>query len=350
MRALVKYARGVGKLAVRDVVEPSIAPNQVLVQVDACGVCGTDLKIQDDKFIYDPPVTVGHEFSGTIVTVGTGVSRWKAGDRVVAEQHFEACGTCEYCLTGRRHFCLKKRSPGYLSNGAFAERIAVDAALLHRIPDAVSLEAAALVEPMAVAAYGILERTGIHPEDRVVILGCGPIAVLALQLLRAAGASRVILTGLSSDEAARFAVARRLGADAVINVEREDPVAVVKEMTDGAGVDVVVDLTGAAPAIRQGFEMVRRDGRFCALGMPGGDVPLPWTQVALQAIKVIFSFSSHYRSWELCLSMIENGRVDLSDFTADRFSLDSWETAYDKARGGETLKSLILPQMKGSAS
>ncbi len=152
MKALVKYAKGLNNLELRDIPIPEISNNEVLLKVSTCGVCGTDLKIRNDSFPYSPPVVIGHEFSGEIMEVGSTVSKWIRGNRVVAEQHFGTCGGCEFCLTGRKQYCLSKRSPGYYSDGAFAEYISVPAALLHTVPESLSLKAAVLVEPMAIAA------------------------------------------------------------------------------------------------------------------------------------------------------------------------------------------------------
>lgn len=343
MKALVKYAKGPGNMEIRDRPVPVPAAGEALVRVDACGICGTDLKIQDDTFMYNPPVIVGHELAGQIVAVGDGVTAWQIGDRVVSEQHVHACGQCAYCLTGRRQFCAQKRSPGYLSDGAFAEYIVLNTALLHAIPPEITCEEAALIEPMAVAAYGILERTGIRPEETVVILGCGPIALMALQMVKAEGASRVFMTGLDADAGTRFAAARKFGCDRLVNVQREDPVQIIRDLTGGQGVDVVIDLTGAAKAIEQGFDLLKKDGTFCALGLPHGAVSLPWARLALQAVRIIFSYSSDYISWERCLSLIASGKVRLSEFTRDIYALNDWEAAFARARSGEALKVIIKP-------
>jgi L-iditol 2-dehydrogenase len=341
MKALVKYAEGPGNLELRDVPVPVPAAGEVLVRVDTCGICGTDLKIRDGHFPCTPPVIVGHEFSGTVAETGAGVTGWKTGDRVVAEQHVGHCGSCEYCLTGRRQFCPSKRSPGYYSDGAFTGYIAVEASLLHRVPENVNLERAALAEPMAVAAYAILGKAGVRPGEFVVILGTGPIALLALQMVRAAGAARVVTTGLDADEALRFDAARRFGADGTVNVQKEDPVEVVKELSGGRMADLVIDLTGSPAAIRGGFDLLKKDGRFCAVGLPPGEVTLPWAEVVLKAGTVFFSYSSDYTSWERCLDMLSRGTVKTAGFTDHIFGLKSWDEAFDLAASGKALKVMI---------
>ena len=343
MKALVKYEKGIGNMEIRDVPVPEPGRDEALIRVVAVGICGTDLKIYDDQFAANVPVIIGHEFAGEIVKIGDEVKGWQIGDRIVSEQHTHACGHCRLCLTGRRHLCPEKKAPGYGIDGAFAEYIKIPVTLLHKIPEGVTYEEAALVEPMAVAAYGILDRVGIRPEDYVVILGCGPIAILALQMVLAEGAVHVTMTGTDMDQKKRFGIAKEFGAGTVINVQREDPVQKVMQETNGFGADVVIDLSGAPQAILQGFDMLCKDGNFCALGLPHGDVAVPWMKMALKAAHIHFSYSSNYISWERCLSMIRNGKVKLEKFTQDIYPLINWEDAFARARSGEALKVIIKP-------
>jgi L-iditol 2-dehydrogenase len=344
MKALVKYGTGRGNMRLEQKPLPKTGPSEVLVHIAFCGVCGTDLKIEDGHFPCTPPVILGHEFSGIVAGLGSEVDRWKVGDRVVSEQHVACCGMCDYCLTGRRQFCRHKRSPGYYSDGAFTDFIAVEASLLHKVPDGVSLLQAALVEPMAIAATAILGKAGVHPGDFVAILGSGPIALLALQMLKAVGAGRVVTTGLDADEANRFPAARRFHADCTINAERTDPVKAVMEISSGEGADLVVDLSGAPVAIRTGLSMLKKDGRFCALGMPAEEVALPWSDLVLRAASILFSYSSDYKAWERCLNMLAEGKILTDGFTEHVYNLNSWEDAFKAARSGEILKAIIRPE------
>ncbi|WP_319563055.1 zinc-binding dehydrogenase [Marispirochaeta sp.] len=213
----------------------------------------------------------------------------------------------------------------------------------HKIPENLSFEQAALVEPMGIAAYAILGKAGVRTGDFVVILGTGPIALLALQMVKAAGASRVVTTGLDADEDSRFKAARAFGADMTINAQRKDPVALIKEATGGKGVDLVIDLSGAPSAILSGFKMLKKDGRFCAIGLPYGNVDFPWAEAVLGAYTVFFSFSSDFRAWEQCLQMMSQGKIKADGFTDNCFSLDDWSKALDTARSGKALKVIIKP-------
>lgn len=344
MRALVKTTRGPGHLELRDVPMPQVAADEVLIQVRACGVCGSDLKIQDDHHPYTPPVVIGHEFAGEIAEVGAGVTGWAVSDRVVSEQHTRACGRCRQCLTGNAFACASKRAPGYFVDGAFAEFIKVPAWLLHRIPDNLSFVEAAFTEPSAVAAHGLLDRTGVAPEDVVLILGCGPIGLAAAKMAQTAGASRVIITGVGRDAKARLPKARELGIDCVVNVEQTDLAALVADLTDGEGADVVVELSGAPSAIAQSFRLARRLGRVGIIGQPPSDeVAIPYRDALFRALTVSFSYSSKYTSWERVLSLFARGAIRPAQFVTHVLPLAEWERGFELSRSGEAVKVVLEP-------
>jgi len=328
----------------RDVPAPQIAPDEVLIRVRACGICGSDLKIQDDQHPYKPPVIVGHEFAGQIAEVGAAVTGWVIGDRVVSEQHTRACGHCRQCLTGNAFACSSKRAPGYFVDGAFTEFIKVPAWLLHRIPENLNFVEAAFTEPSAVAAHGVLDRTGIAPEDVVLVLGCGPIGLVAAKMAQAAGASKVIITGVDRDEKARLPKARELGIDCVVNVSQTDLAALVADLTGGGGADVVVELSGAPPAIGQAFRLARRLGRVGIIGQPPTDeVVVPYRDALFRALTVSFSYSSKYTSWERALSLFARGAIRPAQFITHVLPLAEWERGYELSRSGEAVKVVLEP-------
>ena len=342
MQAVVKTARGAGHLELREVPVPQMAPDEVLIRVRACGICGSDLKIQDDQHPYTPPVVIGHEFAGEIVKVGRDVKGWAEGDRVVSEQHTHACGHCRQCLTGNAFACASKRSPGYFTDGAFAEFIKIPAWLLHRIPDNLSFVEAALSEPAAVAAHGVLDRTGIGPEDVVLVLGCGPIGLVAAKMAQAEGAAKVIVTGIDRDEKVRLPKARELGIDHAVNVMRAELAALVEDLTRGEGADVVIELSGAPPAITQAFQLARRLGRVGIIGQPPTDeVAIPYREALFRALTVSFSYSSKYTSWERVLSLFERGAIRPAQFISHVLPLDEWERGFDLSRSGEAVKVVL---------
>lgn len=340
MRALVKTKPGKGNLELMEMPKPAPKPTEVLIKVKACGICGTDLKIQDGDFYAETPVIIGHEFSGVVEETGEEVTCAKKGDRVVCEQHSGACGKCSFCLAGKRHLCPHKRSPGYLSDGAFAEYICMDESLVHGIPDNMSFNEAAVIEPMAIAAHALFEKIGIGGGLNAVILGCGPIALLTLQILKACGTAKVYVTGIDADEDFRFKKAIEYGAAEVINVMKTDAVRTVRELTDG-GAELVIDLSGAPSAIRQGIDMLRKDGNFCAIGLPHTNVEIDWAATVLKATNIFFSYSSGFSTWEKCIELIAGGCIKLSDFTRAVYTLDNWEKAFSRARSEDAMKVIV---------
>jgi len=344
MQALVKTKVGPGNLEIKDVPIPSNDPDEVLIRVRACGICGSDLKIEDDQHPNIPPVVVGHEFAGEIVEVGDTIQNWNVGDRVVSEQHTKACGHCRQCLTGNAFACKSKRSPGYFTDGAFAEYIKVPGWLLHRIPGNLSYVEAAFCEPTAVAVHGVLDRTGVSPGDVVLVLGCGPIGLAAAKMAQAVGASNVIITGIDRDEKARLPKARQLGINHVVNVMKEDLEKIIADLTDGEGADVVIELSGAPPAIFQAFKLARRLGKVGVIGQPPTDeIIIPYREALFRALSVIFSFSSKYSSWERALNFLSSGAVQPKDFITHVMPLDEWRTGFNLARSGEAIKVVLEP-------
>jgi L-iditol 2-dehydrogenase len=201
-----------------------------------------------------------------------------------------------------------------------------------------------LSEPAAVAAHGVLDRTGIEPEDVVVVLGCGPIGLLAARMAKATGAAKVIITGIDRDEQVRLPRARELGIDHVVNVVQTDLTAVVNEATGGKGADVVIELSGAPAAIYQAFQLACPLGRVGIIGQPPTDeVAIPYRQALFRALKVSFSYSSRYTSWERALSLFHRGAVNPAQFITHVLPLDEWERGFDLSRSGEAIKVMLEP-------
>ena len=344
----MKIAKGKGNIEVREIDVPKIPKDDwVLIKVKAAGVCGTDLHIWHDEFPYWPPVVLGHEFSGEIVEIGNAVKNFKLGDRVVAEPHSLACGLCELCRQGKIQICSSKRSPGWGINGAFTDYIVMPSMLLHKIPDNVSFELAALAEPMAITYHQVLERGKINCQDFVVVLGAGPIGILAAFAAKSAGASRVVMTGMSAGEIIRFSVAKGLGVDYIVNVEKENPVDVIMELTNGKGADIVIETSGASPAIAQSVEMVKKCGRISAIGLSSKDmINFPWNKAVHKVLDISFNMSSSYTSWDRALSLIENTNYDLGKLITHTTTIDNWESVFNDLQNERGIKALFIPEFK----
>ncbi|HDY74036.1 MAG TPA: hypothetical protein ENH51_02855 [Euryarchaeota archaeon] len=344
MLALVKTQKGKGHLELKEVETPKIVADEVLIEVKAAGVCGTDIHVKNDEFPYWPPVILGHEFSGKIVEIGSNVESYEVGDRVVAEPHTLACGKCYLCRTGNIQICSSKRSIGWGIDGAFTEYIKMPEKLLHKIPDKVSYENAALVEPTANVVHDVLERSRVEPEDFVVVLGPGPIGLLSAMAAKAEGAKEVVIIGTADDESLRLKAAKDVGIDHVINLEVEDPVKKVLELTEDIGADLVVEASGAEPAINMAVDIVRKKGRITVIGLSGKKkIRFPWDAAIFKACDLFFNFSTSYTSWERAISLIAQNKINVETLITHREPLANWEKAFSAVENRRAIKALLIP-------
>jgi len=344
MLALVKTQKGRGFLELREVPEPRIAPDEVLIEVRAAGICGTDLHVKDDTFPYWPPVVLGHEFAGEIAQVGSQVTGWQVGDRVVGEPHTLHCGTCYLCRRGHIQNCAAKRSPGWGIDGAFARLLKYPPKLLHRVPESMTFAQAALVEPAANTVTDIVERRAIMAGDFVVLLGPGPIGLMAAQVARAAGAREVLIVGTPSDRGLRLDTARNLRFEQVIDLGQTDPVARCLELTGGVGADLVIECSGAPGAIASSFELVRKWGRICAIGLTGRKpVQLDWDLAMAKNATVFLNMSTEYASWDKTIHMIAAGAIAVDPLITHDLPLTEWESAFAALENMQALKVVLRP-------
>lgn len=342
MRALRKLAAGDNSLVLCDVESPTPPPGWVVLDVRYAGICGTDIHIMHDQFPSWPPVTLGHEFTGVVSAIGEGVAGWELGDRVVCEPHSLACTTCHLCRRGLAHLCADKRSPGWGIDGGFAEKVSVPASLLHGVPDAVDDLAAGMTEPLAIVVTAY-ERMPVEPGSSVLVLGPGPIGILAALTASAAGAGHVTLVGRPSS-AGRLSLARNLGIDVWDSTE-VDVIETAYSLTGGRGVDMVVETSGSAAAIAQGIGALRRRGRMCVLGVSGDpQIPIPWGLAMNRAADIAFSLSSSWSSWDGALTLLERGAVDPRPL-ATVFDLSQWQQAIDATNRRATVKALLTPHL-----
>jgi len=343
MLALVKEKKGMENLILKETPIPIYEDDEVLIKVAYSGICGTDLHIYHDQYPYYPPVILGHEFSGEIVEVGKKVRLFAPGDRVVGEPHNKACGKCYQCRNGHIQNCADKRSIGWGIDGAFAGYVVMPEHLLHKIPEGVSMEAAAVAEPTAIVAHQLLERAGVRAGDNVVIMGVGPIALLAAQMAKIAGAGKVILCGCTSDIEYRLQIAKELECyDLFIDVLKEDAGKIILEET-GIGADLVVEASGAGSAIKTAIKVLRKRGRLCAIGMTAREtVEVPWNEAMMKVLDVQFNMSSSYEGWKIALALLESGKLRVEPMVQVR-SLKDWKKCFEELEAGKALKILLKP-------
>ncbi len=360
MKGLVLYSDG--SYALKDVERPQIgknvyAPEDVLVAVAYCGVCGSDVhkwKVSEKKGLHSPTTSVvtGHEISGVVEAVGDKVRGLQPGDKVVCELVTFYCGQCVNCKTGRINICCTMRPMDqrahYVTGGGYAPYCLWPARHVHKLPDNISSEEGVLVEPTAGSVHTLIERLRVQPGESVAILGPGARGLILLQIARAVGASPILVTGLTRDEKTRLRLARELGADRTANVEKEDLVRVAKEMTGGVGFDAVVENTGAASAVEQAFDIVRPGGRVMISGggIRGGiNAQLDTWKIIVKELDVLGEISHVWTSWRTAISLVSTGRVNLKPLLSHTYPLEQWEKAFDlAATADDVLRVAINPR------
>ncbi|WP_329427608.1 zinc-binding dehydrogenase [Streptosporangium sp. NBC_01495] len=344
MKALVKYADTDGALEVRDVPEPVAGPGTVLVRVHTVGVCGSDIHMwhntqsKSSKGVL--PITLGHESAGVVAAVGDGVTGWSIGDRVVCETAASICGVCGLCRSGRYNLCPWREGYGLKRDGAMAEYVVAEPRVLHRIPDNVSFETASMTEPYAVAYNAVVERAPVSPGDLVVVQGAGTIGILALQMAILRGAATTVVLGTEIDTH-RLEQARRLGADHVVDISRQDPAEAISRLHDGLGADLVVDATGVSAALKQSMELVRPAGAIAKVGW--GPQPLGFTLDPLvkKAVTLYGCYSHTWSTWENVLRLFSQGKFRPELILGGVYAIEQWEAAFSAMQRGDNVKSAL---------
>jgi 2-desacetyl-2-hydroxyethyl bacteriochlorophyllide A dehydrogenase len=344
MKAVVKTKRGPGNVELRDIDVPKVKPDEVLVEVKFTGICGTDIHIYHDSAFYTPPVVLGHEYAGVIAKKGPEVIGYETGDRVTSPATIP-CGKCLMCRTNHANRCVgeQKRILGaHKANGTFTKYVAVPSVILHKIPEKLSLEDTAVAELAACVVHVVFERVGIEPGEVVAVLGPGPMGLLTIQAAKIAGARQVILTGVSADKE-RFDIAKKLGADVIINVENEDAVEAVKNLTEGLGADVVFEASGSSAARKQAFSMVRRCGKVGLIGLTGRSVDINLDSIVEGELDVKGSWGTVWTSWQRTLNLLSSGMMRVSPLITSKLPLERWQDGFSLMEERKALKVLLVP-------
>jgi L-iditol 2-dehydrogenase len=344
MKAVVKYALEDGCTEIRDVPIPAIGSTDVLVRVEYIGICGSDIHMHHNNVSYpvDVPLILGHEFSGIIDKVGSEVEKFNVGDRVTAETHAEYCGKCIMCRTNNYHLCKDRKGYGFDVDGAYTRYVKVPERILHYVPENVSLREAALTEPLCVAYNVVVKNMTVNPGDIVVIIGPGPIGILASKMAQIAGASEIIVIGTTGDEK-RLEKAKEYGATTVLNSMKEDPLLLIKEKNEGYGADVVIDAAGPAATLKLAIEAVRPNGIINKVAWGPGPVNYSLDKIIRKAVTLRGSFSHTWDIWEKSLQLLKSGQVNLSDIITHEFSIEEWEKGFKLIESKEGIKVLLKP-------
>lgn len=341
MKALMKQSFDAEDVLLQELAKPVPGHDEVLIKVHYAGICGTDIKIYDGHYhSYKNPLVLGHEFSGQIVALGPGVNDIEIGTNVVARTIFSFCGKCELCIKGRENLCEKKTRIGFDHDGVFAEYVKVHKNQIHVLPKEIDLATAALLEPFTVVVHAMSAVT-IKPSDVVLIIGPGPIGLMAVLLCKAYGAT-VVVSGLEDDRK-RLTLAKKLGADLVVvsdelNNGSDDP---LLALSDGQGPNIVIECTGTAGGVNQGLELCRRAGQYVQIGTRSTPVTIDFMKIAYKEIQVSGSIGHTKLDWENSLRIVKEGKVDFSLLLNEPYELEQWEDAFDAFKNKEQAKVLF---------
>ncbi|MEX0347416.1 MAG: galactitol-1-phosphate 5-dehydrogenase [Rhizobiaceae bacterium] len=349
MKAAVLHAPA--DLRVENIPVPSdVGVDEVLIKVEACGICGSDIGRVMTTGTYSFPTVPGHEFAGTVEKVGDGVVNLSPGDRV-AIAPLIPCNSCFECDSGRYSLCDDYNFVGSRSDGAFAEFVKAPARNVLKVPDNVSLEVAATIEPAAIILHGI-HKVDLSLGDAVAVIGCGALGFFALQFAKLSGAQPLIAVDVDDG---KLELARKVGADICVNPRNEDAEAVIREATGKRGVVLAIECAGNAPGRDLSIQVAAKQGKVLLYGTAYGDVTLPhavFEKIVRQELEIVGSWNSYSvpfpgKEWFDIMRLLQEGRLIVEPLISHRAELDSAPEIFRKLKDrtfGPYHKILIKPQ------
>ncbi|MGQ9723444.1 MAG: zinc-dependent alcohol dehydrogenase [Candidatus Jordarchaeum sp.] len=330
---------------VEDVERPKPKANEVLVEVEASALCGTDLHILDgtllSKAYKQPPLIVGHEWAGTVVEVGDSANKFKVGDRVFSSPNF-SCGVCTFCLRGRPNLCDRRGVFGLNAPGSNAEYIAAPQESLYFLPDGISFKVGSLIGDTLGTAYHAIIRVQVQPGDVVALWGLGPVGMTIAQMAKIVGASKLIVVDVVPS---RLEEISKLGvADFTINGKEKDAVEEIKKLTDGMGADITIEVTGVNLALGQAFDALRKGGKLLLVGTHSKNYDLWSLAVMYREMTIIGTFAHVPTEAEQFVNLVESGRIKLEALISHEFSLDQVNKAFELFIARKTNKVILYPK------
>ncbi|OMH38849.1 alcohol dehydrogenase catalytic domain-containing protein [Motiliproteus sp. MSK22-1] len=351
MTAVVCYAPNDYRLEQRQC--PVAGLNEVIIQIEACGICGSDCKASSGADMFwsgdtpwlKAPVIPGHEFYGRVAELGEGAAEHfgvQVGDKVIAEQ-IVPCGKCRFCTSGQYWMCEVHNIFGFqkdVAEGGMAEYMRVPSnARLHKIPESVSMEDAALIEPMACAIHTV-NRADIQLDDVVVLAGAGPLGLCMVQVARLKTPRKLVVIDMVDE---RLELAKTFGADLVLNPARDDIDAEVRKLTDGYGCDVYIEATGAPVAVTQGLQIIRKLGRFVEFSVFGAETTTDWSVIGDRKELDIRGAHLGPYTYPVAIDLFQRGLVTSKNIVTHSYPLSDWENAFELASGADSIKVLLKP-------
>ena len=327
-------------IRIEDRPDPKIEPGNILVEINSCGVCGTDKHIYEGSYPARFPVVPGHEFAGVIVDVSPEVTKFKKGDRVSIDPNIP-CGICYFCQTGKPHFCVDNITIGQHIDGAFAPFVSVPFSQAYNLPDNVTLDQGAMTEPVACAVHAI-DRARIQLGGTAVILGAGPVGLILMQLVKAAGMGKIIV---SEPKEHRRKLALELGADIGIDPNSDSVKEVVQRETQ-YGADLVVEAAGVAQTAQEAFGLVQPTGTILIFGAadPKDEITIHPFDLYHNEISVIGTYVLPF-TMERSMKLIASGQVKVEPLFSHRLPIAKAQTAMDLMGSGDAVKILMDPKL-----
>jgi L-iditol 2-dehydrogenase len=341
MKALMKKGKGLCNVGLSDLEEPLVRSHEIKVKIHAAGICGTDLHIMDDEYPASYPVTMGHEYSGTVVEVGEDVNGFKSGDRVVSLTAAVSCGKCDYCYDGLLMLCDERLSIGSGVHGAFTEYMTIPAHLAFRIPENVTMDEAVLSEPLACMVRCVIERGSVSAGENVLVSGPGTIGLLTMQVAKASG-GKVTVIGTSVDYE-RLNLAKELGASEIIYADKENVQDRVNEITYGKGFDVAFECAGVEQSSRNCLLLLKKTGLYVQVGLYGKEINFNMDLALTKEINITNGFASERTSWVRALQLLEQKKVNVLPLISKKVPLENWQHAVEIVRNKSAFKVLLIP-------
>ncbi|MFV2069301.1 MAG: zinc-binding dehydrogenase [Pirellulales bacterium] len=335
---VVNYGAEPYSVELREIPRATIEPDEVLLEVRAVSVCGSDLHMwaETPSWPMRYPVVLGHEFAGRVCEVGNRVSGFAVGDRVVSETHAKFDSRGPLARIGHYHLDPSRQGFGAVIDGAMRHYVPVPERILHHLPDELSFQTAALTEPCCVAYNAVVNNSPIHVGDRVIVLGPGPIGMLCAAVARCQGAE-VAVVGLARD-ASRLAVAREYGCETLV-----DQAADWARANGRLGADVVIDAAGVTATLKMALDLVRPEGWITKVGW--GPQPLDFSIDPLVQKNVTLqgSFSHYWPIWERVVQLLACGQLDVTPIIGGTWPLNEWNKAFETMHSGQIVKAVLLP-------
>lgn len=336
--AVVNFAQEKGSVEIREIEKPKIGEEDVLLEVVNVGVCGSDLHqwTSDHSWPVNYPVVLGHEFGGFITAIGSRVSGWKEGERVVSETAAVINQNSPMSRIGLYNLDPDRKGFGYGVNGAMTKFVCVPARCLHRVPDHLPFEQACLTEPCCVAYSAIAVNSDIRPGDRVIVMGPGTIGILCAAIARLRGAE-VAIVGLEADMH-RLNIAKKYGCETIVGDAEEWAM-----HNDGLGADFIIDAAGVSITLKTALQLVRPNGQITKVGWGKQPMGFSLDLLVQKNITLQGSFSHNWLTWEKVISLLANGKLDVKPIIGGIWPINEWHEAFEKMNKGEVVKSVLKP-------